>query len=115
MGIPENPATWSLYKTGNNNADMAVTWYFENMADESINQPLRIKKEGGPSASIGDNIPAESLMMMTSMGFPEIKCIKALKNCDMNVERATDWLFSHMDDPDSEVEVDGDSVMSPVE
>jgi ubiquitin carboxyl-terminal hydrolase 5/13 len=44
-------------------------------------------------------------MMMTSMGFPEKKCIKALKNCDNNVERATDWLFSHMDDPDS----DGDS------
>mgnify|MGYP000202675407 CR=1 FL=1 len=43
-------------------------------------------------------------MMMTSMGFPEKKCIKALRNCDMNVERATDWLFSHMDDPDSEVE-----------
>lgn len=37
MGIPENPAKWALYKTGNNNADMAVTWYFENMADESIN------------------------------------------------------------------------------
>lgn len=115
MGIPENPAKWSLYKTGNNNADMAVTWYFENMADESINQPLRIKKEGGSAASNGDNIPAESLSMMTSMGFAEKKCIKALKNCDMNVERATDWLFSHMDDPDSDVEADGDSVMSPVE
>lgn len=37
MGIPENPAKWALYKTGNNNADMAVTWYFENMGDESIN------------------------------------------------------------------------------
>jgi len=37
---------------------------------------------------------------MLSMGFLEKKCIKALKSCDMNVERATDWLFSHMDDPD---------------
>ena len=46
--------------------------------------------------------------MMTSMGFPEKKCIKALKSCDMNVERAMDWLFSHMDDPDDE----GDSVMA---
>jgi ubiquitin carboxyl-terminal hydrolase 5/13 len=50
--------------------------------------------------------------MMTAMGFPEKKCIKALKNCDMNVERATDWLFSHMDDPDSEADADGDSVMA---
>ncbi len=31
MGIPENAAKHSLHKTGNNNADMAVTWYFENM------------------------------------------------------------------------------------
>ena len=114
MGIPENPAKWALYKTGNNNADMAVTWYFENMADESINQPLRVKKEGAP-ASTGDNIPAESLSMMTVMGFPEKKCIKALKKCDLNVERATDWLFSHMDDPDSEVEADGDSIMADAE
>jgi len=37
MGIPECPAKHALYKTGNSSADMAVTWDFENMADESIN------------------------------------------------------------------------------
>ena len=37
MGIPENPAKHALYKTGNNSAEMAVAWYFENMADESLN------------------------------------------------------------------------------
>ena len=63
-------------------------------------------KKGG--ASKGDEVPAEALAMMQAMGFPDKKCIKALKNCDMNVERATDWLFSHMDDPDSE----GDSEMA---
>ena len=40
-----------------------------------------------------------------AMGFPEKKCRKALKNCDKDVERATDWLFSHMDDPDSDQEM----------
>ena len=48
------------------------------------------------------------------MGFPENKCKKALKSCDMNIERATDWLFSHLDDPDEdeeEKEIDGDSIM----
>lgn len=108
MGIPENAAKHALYKTGNSDADMAVTWYFENMNDPSINEPLRVKnqnseaKDGG-----GSDVPAESLNMLLGMGFPEKKCIKALKNCDLNVERATDWIFSHMDDPDS----DGDSVM----
>jgi ubiquitin carboxyl-terminal hydrolase 5/13 len=37
MGIPENPAKHALYNTGNSDADAAVTWYFENMANESIN------------------------------------------------------------------------------
>ena len=113
MGIPENPAKHALYKSGNKDADAAVTWYFENMADESINLPLKVKRSGagGGAGSAADEVPAESISMMTAMGFPEKKCIKALKNCDMNVERATDWLFSHMDDPDSEQEADGDSVM----
>ena len=31
MGLPENAAKHALYNTGNNNSDMAATWYFENM------------------------------------------------------------------------------------
>ena len=42
MGIPENHAKHSLYRTGNSSADLAVTWYFENMDDESLNLPLRV-------------------------------------------------------------------------
>jgi ubiquitin carboxyl-terminal hydrolase 5/13 len=53
MGIPENPAKHALYRTGNSDADAAVTWYFENMADESINQPLRVKKQGAGAANAG--------------------------------------------------------------
>lgn len=33
MGIPETPAKHALYKSGNNDADAAVTWYFSNMED----------------------------------------------------------------------------------
>lgn len=43
MGIPENHAKHALYKTGNKDSDLAVTWYFENMADESLNLPLKVK------------------------------------------------------------------------
>ena len=38
-------------------------------------------------------------------GFPEKKVRKALKSCDNNPDRAADWLFSHMDDPDSDHEM----------
>ena len=58
MGIPENPAKHALYNSGNNSADAAVTWYFENMANEAINQPLKIKKAGGVAAGGGaDDVP----------------------------------------------------------
>jgi uncharacterized UBP type Zn finger protein len=50
-------------------------------------------------------------MMMTSMGLSEQVSSRALRKCDMNVERAIDWAFSHMDEPDSDQEADGDSHM----
>ena len=38
------------------------------------------------------------------MGLPEKKSRKALRECDNNLERAMDWVFSHMDDPDEDDE-----------
>lgn len=50
-------------------------------------------------------MPQDLLDQMMSMGFPEKKCKKALLSCDNNLERATDWLFSHMDDEVSDTEM----------
>ena len=36
--------------------------------------------------------------MLAGMGFAEKKCKKALRECDGNVERAMEWIFSHPDD-----------------
>lgn len=46
--------------------------------------------------------------MIMAMGIDEKKAIKALTKCDNNVERAIDWVFSHMDDPDSDNEMQVD-------
>lgn len=35
------------------------------------------------------------------MGFSEALAIKGLENCSGNIERATDWIFSHMDEPET--------------
>jgi uncharacterized UBP type Zn finger protein len=35
MGVPELAAKHALHQTGNNNADVAITWYFENMDNPS--------------------------------------------------------------------------------
>jgi ubiquitin carboxyl-terminal hydrolase 5/13 len=41
--------------------------------------------------------------MLTSMGFNEEAAAAALTACQGSVERAGDWLFSHMDDLDAAV------------
>lgn len=42
--------------------------------------------------------------MLTAMGFSERQATGALAACQGSVERAADWLFSHMDDLDAAVE-----------
>lgn len=64
MGIPENHAKHALFNTGNDNADVACGWYFENMENSSIiiliiiylelNEPLRVKKNVG---SVKSKVP----------------------------------------------------------
>jgi len=95
MGIPEVAAKHAVYNTGNNNADMAVTWYFENMSNPAINTPLKVKKSvaAAPAGVSRDII--EGLM---ACGFSEKAVLKALSSCDNNPERAGEWLFSHPDE-----------------
>ena len=40
-----------------------------------------------------------------AMGFPDKKCRKALRECDGNLERAMEWIFSHMDDDGEDEEM----------
>ena len=47
----------------------------------------------------------ESVMMIESMGFTAKQAKRALRKCDNNMERACDWIFSHLDEPDSEDEM----------
>ncbi len=47
-------------------------------------------------------------MMIESMGFSAEQAKRALRKCDGNLERAMDWIFSHMDDPDSDNEMQVD-------
>lgn len=63
-------------------------------------------------ASSGSNVPAfvpdqEALAMLEAMGFPRVRCEKALHatgNSDANA--AMEWLFTHMDDPDIDAPLD---------
>ncbi|KAI9710515.1 MAG: hypothetical protein M1820_002651 [Bogoriella megaspora] len=49
----------------------------------------------------------EALMMLEGMGFPRVRCEKALRATgNVDAEAATNWLFAHMDDPDIDTPVD---------
>jgi len=78
MGIPEGHAKHALWRTGNSSADLAVSWYFENMADPVLNTPLRVKKEGKKPK---DDVDPEKLAMIEMMGFDVKKGRKGLKKC----------------------------------
>lgn len=50
-------------------------------------------------SSIPSSINAESLQMLQSMGFPQHRCVQALKESNSNVEVAIGILFSKESDP----------------
>ena len=41
MGISENAAKRALYHTGNDNAELAVGWVFENIGDPDLHEPFK--------------------------------------------------------------------------
>lgn len=106
MGVPEMGAKHALHQTGNSSADLAVAWFFENMDNPIINEPLLIKKS---SSKADDSVPQELIDgLIVMFGFDEKKIRKALKKTDLNPDRAVDWLLNHTDDHDSDEEMNDD-------
>jgi ubiquitin carboxyl-terminal hydrolase 5/13 len=63
----------------------------EELLPETGEEP----EEVGPSANEG------IVAQLTDMGFPQLRCEKAVLNTsNAGVEEAMNWLLSHMDDPD---------------
>ncbi|TKX26981.1 ubiquitin carboxyl-terminal hydrolase-2 [Elsinoe australis] len=62
----------------------------------------------GGVASAGGFVPnPEALSMLEAMGFPKVRCEKALHATgNSDAEAATTWLFGHMEDPDIDEPID---------
>ncbi|RKP21674.1 ubiquitinyl hydrolase [Rozella allomycis CSF55] len=90
MGFSRLRCEKALLATGNRDADSAMNWLFEHMEDPDIESPINNKL-----ASV--DVDQESVALIVSMGFTDTQATKALKETNMNVERAIDWLFSHPD------------------
>jgi len=67
-----------------------------------------LPEDAAASSSVPPFVPhAESLATLEAMGFPRVRCEKALHATgNTNADAAMEWLFAHMDDPDIDVPLD---------
>ena len=93
MGFPRVRCEKALHATGNGDAEAAMTWLFSHMEDPDIDEPINL---GGTSASYG--VEPEKIAQLAEMGISEPQARKALRECNGDVMRAVDWVFSHPDD-----------------
>jgi len=99
MGFPRVRCVKAAINTNNQGADAAMNWILEHMEDPDIDIPPEVTPAKQTSAKIAVN--EEAVENLTSMGFTRSQVLKALSSTDNNVERAADWLFSHMDQLES--------------
>lgn len=95
MGFPRVRCEKALHATGNVDAEAAMTWLFSHMEDPDIDEPLNLGG-GGATAASGDD--TEKISQLGDMGISAPQARKALRECNGNMERAIDWVFSHPDD-----------------
>lgn len=73
--------------------------------DAMFRVPLPKEVYSSPSSSNHMAPKSADVDMLTSTGFPRSRCIKALVIAGNNVAIAADWLFSHSEDVDTDVQV----------
>lgn len=97
MGFPLEGCRKAVYYTNNAGIEPALNWVMEHLEDSDFGMPLSLP--GTQKGKCLEFIPSEeALAMISSMGFTRDQAIKALKATDNNVERAADWIFSHVDE-----------------
>ncbi|ETI28156.1 hypothetical protein G647_00605 [Cladophialophora carrionii CBS 160.54] len=108
MGFPRVRCEKALHATGNADAEAAMNWLFSHMDDPDIDQPLDL----GGGAGGGSADDADKIAQLGDMGIGAPQARKALRECNGDVNRALDWVFSHPDDPG---DFGGDAPTAPKE
>ncbi|KAK3270733.1 ubiquitin-specific protease ubp14 [Cymbomonas tetramitiformis] len=100
MGFSENGSKRAAIACGNSSAEASMEWVFAHMEDPDFNDPL--PPPGATAAAPAATAPdPEAVATLSAMGFTVPQVEGALKATSGNLERAADWLFSHMDDLDA--------------
>lgn len=81
---------------------------FDAYQSKGVQEGEELLPEDGDTGSTPKWVPNEAaLEMLEAMGFPRVRCEKALHATgNADPEAASNWLFAHMEDPDIDVPVD---------
>ena len=101
LGFSENGCKRAALATNNADVETTMNWIMEHMEDPDFNDP--IAKPEILNSIVSNEPPAEMIEIISSMGYTTNQAKAALKATDNNLERAVDWIFSHMDDLDQAV------------
>ncbi|XP_068998551.1 ubiquitin carboxyl-terminal hydrolase 5 isoform X1 [Embiotoca jacksoni] len=102
MGFPLEACRKAVYYTGNTGIDAAMNWIMGHMDDPDFSDPLVLPGcSSGPGTTPTDSLSEEHLATIVSMGFSRDQATKALRATSNVLDRAVDWIFSHLDDLES--------------
>uniref|UniRef100_A0A671T370 Ubiquitin carboxyl-terminal hydrolase n=1 Tax=Sinocyclocheilus anshuiensis TaxID=1608454 RepID=A0A671T370_9TELE len=102
MGFPLEACRKAVYYTGNTGIDAAMNWVMGHMEDPDFSAPLVLPgSSSAPGTTPTESLPEEHLATIVSMGFSRDQATRALRATNNVLERAVDWIFSHLDDLES--------------
>ncbi|XP_039619727.1 ubiquitin carboxyl-terminal hydrolase 5 isoform X1 [Polypterus senegalus] len=108
MGFPLDACRKAVFFTGNSGAEAAMNWVMSHMDDPDFAAPLVLPGSGSapldtPTSQTTPEPPPseEHLATIISMGFSRDQASRALRATNNSLDRAVDWIFSHIDDLDA--------------
>uniref|UniRef100_A0A674CXK1 Ubiquitin carboxyl-terminal hydrolase n=1 Tax=Salmo trutta TaxID=8032 RepID=A0A674CXK1_SALTR len=102
MGFPLEACRKAVYYTGNTGIDAAMNWVMGHMDDPDFSAPLVLPgTSSAPGTTPTESFSEEHLATIVSMGFSRDQATRALRATSNVLERAVDWIFSHLDDLES--------------
>ncbi|RMZ92386.1 hypothetical protein DV736_g394, partial [Chaetothyriales sp. CBS 134916] len=94
MGFPAERCEKALRLTGNSDVEAAMQWLFTHMDDDGGGD-----EDVAEAPKTAGDAYSEQIETLAQMGISAPQARKGLRMCNGDVERAVDWVFSHLDDP----------------
>ncbi|KAL4201858.1 hypothetical protein AMTRI_Chr02g260840 [Amborella trichopoda] len=110
MGFPLLHCEKAAIYTSNVGVEEAMNWLLAHMEDPDIDTPISQEVEG--AGNLLAAVDEMCLQTLVSFGFSPDLARKALMSSGGDVEKATDWIFSH---PDASATMDMDATSSETE